>query len=88
MKCPYTTTKRIITYIRNVLSVPSEDYGGLPPCPFIKAELDNRKLRCFLETQEERNIAYYQRFGFEIAKETIIPGLDLQNWVMIREPKK
>ena len=50
-------------------------------------KLDDDNLKCFLETQEERNVAYYQRFGFEIAKETIIPGLNLQNWVMIREPK-
>jgi len=54
--------------------------------PMMK-KLDDDNLKCFLETQEERNVAYYQRFGFEIAKETIIPGLNLQNWVMIREPK-
>ncbi len=69
--------------------IPEEQGKGLGTRlmkPMMK-KLDDSNLSCFLETQEERNVAYYQRFGFEIAKETTIPELNLQNWVMIREPK-
>ena len=44
MPCPYTTAKRMITYIRDVLSTPSDTYGGFAACPFAKPELDSRKL--------------------------------------------
>jgi hypothetical protein len=44
MKCPYTTTKRMINYIRKTLSTPAEEYGGYAPCPFAKPELDARRL--------------------------------------------
>ena len=44
MACPYTTAKRMITYIRETLSTPSDDYSGFAPCPFAKPELDARRL--------------------------------------------
>jgi len=64
MRCPYTTAKRMIAYIRNVLSVPSDDYGGLPPCPFVKAELDSRKLMLAeLDPEQENLLAIIQEFS-------------------------
>lgn len=64
MKCPYTTAKQIISYIRNVLSVPSDEYGGLPPCPFVKAELDNRKLMLAeLDPEQENLLQIIQEFS-------------------------
>lgn len=64
MRCPYTTAKRIIEYIRNVLSVPSEDYGGLPPCPYVKAELDNRKLMLAeLDPDKENLLSIIREFS-------------------------
>jgi len=64
MKCPYTTTKRIISYIRNVLSVPSDEYAGFPPCPFVKSELDNRKLMLAeLDPSRENLLTIIQEFS-------------------------
>jgi DNA-binding MarR family transcriptional regulator len=64
MRCPYTTSKRIINYIRNVLSVPSAEYGGLPPCPYVKAELDNKKLMLAeLDPLQENLLNIIQEFS-------------------------
>jgi hypothetical protein len=51
-------------------------------------KLDMKNYNCYLETQEESNIGFYQRFNFKVVKEGKIPGTDLQHWVMMREPKK
>ena len=43
-KCPYTNFKsKVLDYI-GILRVPREEYGGLPACPFVGAELDKDKL--------------------------------------------
>jgi len=43
-KCPYTNFKsKVLEYI-GILRVPREEYGGLPACPFVGAELDKDKL--------------------------------------------
>jgi len=43
-KCPYTNFKsKVLDYI-GILRVPREEYGGLPACPFVGAELDKGKL--------------------------------------------
>mmetsp|Transcript_26235 Transcript_26235/g.52577 ORF Transcript_26235/g.52577 Transcript_26235/m.52577 type:complete len:244 (-) Transcript_26235:250-981(-) len=38
-----------------------------------------------LTTQEERNVRFYQRFGFTVAGEGHVEGLG-RNWVMVRKP--
>ena len=44
MSCPYTNFKnKILDYIK-ILRTPREEYGGLPACPFVGAELDKGKL--------------------------------------------
>ena len=64
MKCPYTTAKRMIAYIRDVLSIPSAEYGGLPPCPFVKAELSNRKLMLAeLDPDQENLVSIIREFS-------------------------
>lgn len=44
MKCPYSVTKNVIQYIRNVLSVPDPEFSGFAPCPFVKPEYENKRL--------------------------------------------
>lgn len=63
MKCPYTTTKQLIRYIRDVLSTPSVEYGGMPPCPFVKSELNSRKLMfAELDIERENLVSIIQDF--------------------------
>ena len=43
-KCPYTNFKnKILDYI-GILRTPRDEYGGMPACPFVGAEIDKGKL--------------------------------------------
>ena len=43
-KCPYTNFKdKVMKYI-GILRTPREEYGGMPACPFVGAEVDKGKL--------------------------------------------
>jgi len=47
--------------------------------------LDERHLPCFLETENERNVAIYQHYGFEVVEKATIPGAGLTSWAMLRQ---
>ena len=51
-------------------------------------EADVSGLACILGTQENRNVIFYKRLGFEIVDESMvsIDGSSYTNWFMIREP--
>jgi ribosomal protein S18 acetylase RimI-like enzyme len=49
-----------------------------------KADADQQPV--YLETHDEKNVAYYQRFGFQLAKQSCIPQSDLVVWSLVREP--
>lgn len=48
-------------------------------------DADDKDLQVMLSTQEERNVRFYERLGFEVVQETILAGHT--NWVMIRNRK-
>jgi ribosomal protein S18 acetylase RimI-like enzyme len=48
---------------------------------------DEDGLPCYLETQTERNVEFYQRRGFDVVSEGEVPGYSLRIWVMVREPQ-
>ena len=52
--------------------------------PMLK-KLDEEKMACYLETQNLKNIAIYQHFGFKMVHETCIPGSDYPLYLMLRE---
>lgn len=52
------------------------------------ASLDEDKLPCYLETLDEKNVGLYERFGFKLLDESVIPGTPLKSWAMLREPGK
>jgi GNAT superfamily N-acetyltransferase len=49
------------------------------------ARADREGMPCFLETQEEKNVALYEHFGFKVMEEGIIPGSDIKFWAMLRK---
>jgi Acetyltransferases len=51
----------------------------------VLAKADAEKLPFYLETHDERNVAYYQRFGFTLARATVIPKYGLDVYCMVRE---
>lgn len=41
----------------------------------------------YLETETEKNVNMYVRFGFKLVKKITLPVIDLPMWEMIREPE-
>jgi ribosomal protein S18 acetylase RimI-like enzyme len=52
----------------------------------ILAKADAEKKPVYLETHDEKNVAYYQRSGFYLATTSSIPKFDIPIWCMVREP--
>jgi ribosomal protein S18 acetylase RimI-like enzyme len=48
-------------------------------------KLEADKMPAYLDTQNARNVSIYERFGFRIIDEVIIPGTEITHWAMIRE---
>jgi ribosomal protein S18 acetylase RimI-like enzyme len=46
---------------------------------------DREGMPCYLETNAEKNVAIYQRFGFEVISEDRMPGLELTTFAMLRK---
>ena len=49
------------------------------------ARIDREGLPLYLETQKEKNVALYERFGFKVLEKAKIPGMDATSWVMLRK---
>ena len=47
---------------------------------------DSEKMPIYLETHDEKNVAYYQRKGFSLVHTDTIPKYGLPIWCMLREP--
>jgi ribosomal protein S18 acetylase RimI-like enzyme len=52
--------------------------------PMLKA-LEEEKMACYLETQNMKNVAMYQHFGFKLVHETRMPGGKYPLYLMLRE---
>ena len=50
---------------------------------FKKYEIYN--IPFYLETHVKRNIPFYQNLGFELLKESIMPGTDIYMWSMLKK---
>ncbi len=49
-------------------------------------QADASRTACHLETENETNLAFYEKRGFRVVAEGRVPGLDLPTWSMTREP--
>jgi GNAT superfamily N-acetyltransferase len=47
---------------------------------------DRAQLPCYLETQKERNVPFYERHGFRVVVEVDEPTSGIRFWTMLREP--
>ena len=62
-------------------------YGSLL-MKYMLEKIDNTNpLPVFLETSTEINVKFYKRFEFEVVKEGIIPGTDVDQWYLLRIAK-
>lgn len=53
----------------------------------ILARADQEGLPCYLETQTEENVAFYQKRGFEVVSDGVVPGHGIRAWTMLREAR-
>ena len=51
-----------------------------------KAELERKPI--YLETQKEENVKLYEKYGFDVRKKIILPGLNIPMWLMVRDIKR
>jgi len=48
--------------------------------------IDQEGMACFLETNVDKNVAIYRRFGFEVISEDKLPGTPVTSFAMLRKP--
>ena len=80
---------RAIAKLERVTVLPARQGRGVGSVALAAAmsEADAEKLAVLLFTQEERNVRFYARLGFEVVADEICPVGDFRNWAMIREPR-
>jgi ribosomal protein S18 acetylase RimI-like enzyme len=49
--------------------------------------IDREQMPCYLETNAEKNVAIYRRFGFEVISEDRMPGLEMTTFAMLRKAR-
>jgi ribosomal protein S18 acetylase RimI-like enzyme len=52
----------------------------------ILARADADGMPCYLETEKEVNLPFYQRHGFKVVREGKIPRSNVHVWAMLRDP--
>ena len=80
---------RAIAKLERVTVLPARQGRGVGSVALAAAmsEADAEKLAVLLFTQEERNVRFYAKLGFEVVADEICPVGDFRNWAMIREPR-
>jgi len=59
-------------------------YGGrLLGEGLIRADRD--KLPCYVTTNTEKNVGFYEHHGFKVIREFVVPGTDFKNWSLLRK---
>ncbi len=59
--------------------------GGQLIQPILQ-QADRDGLPCYLETTTEGAVRFYQRHGFVIKREEVLPGFNVPIWTMLRSP--
>jgi len=75
-------------YFQNIAVKPEEQgkgYGRLLINTMIK-NIESDGLPIYVETNTDKNVLIYQKYGFEILEHVIIPKTDVPLWCMLRKP--
>ncbi|MFX1378555.1 MAG: GNAT family N-acetyltransferase [Promethearchaeota archaeon] len=73
-------------YLQNIAVKPEEQrkgYGGHLLRAMIP-KIENEGFPIYLETNNEKNLGFYQKYGFEIIDHVTIPETDVPLWCMLR----
>jgi len=52
---------------------------------YMLKKIDEQGLPVYLETSLEKNVKYYEKFGFKLIKEALIPETDVNLWFLLRD---
>ena len=79
---------RLHDYLWGLAVDPSQQVKGIGAALMqpVLAKADDRKMPVYLETHDENNVPYYQRYGFDLIHTARIPKYELPIWCMLREP--
>ena len=47
---------------------------------------DENNQSCYLETHNQKNVAYYEKYGFKVVEVGCLPGTQKTHWAMLRMP--
>ena len=61
-----------------------QGYGRTLMLPVLKLA-EEKGLSCYLETHGEKNVAFYNKLGFKVVSEDILPGTDIIQYSMVKE---
>ncbi len=68
-------------------SFQGKGYAGRLLRPMLE-RLDRKKIPCYLNTQNEKNISLYEHFGFRVIEQLTLPDSDILHTAMQRDPHK
>ena len=74
-------------YFQNIAVKPEEQgkgYGGLLISTMLKT-IESDGLPVYVETNTEKSVSIYQKYGFETLEHTIIPETDVPLWCMLKK---
>lgn len=77
-------------YFQQIAVKPEEQgkgYGGLLISTMLKT-IESDGLPVYVDTNTEKAMSIYQKYGFEILEHGIIPETDIPLWCMLRKPKQ
>ena len=60
--------------------------GGALMLPIL-ARAEAEGVPCYLETQNEANVPFYRKHGFEVVSDGEVPKRGLRVWAMVRAPR-
>jgi ribosomal protein S18 acetylase RimI-like enzyme len=89
MKLKETYTEHVDWYLYN-LSVSRKAQGRGIASKLLRPMLefcDREKMVCYLETNKESNVTLYQRYGFQLAEQSLVPRSDVMHYAMTRNPE-
>lgn len=71
-----------------VLGVSPDSQGRGIGRELVRAMLEKANSQCaacYLETEEEENVSFYESLGFRVAARDVVPNFDIHIWAMVRE---
>jgi ribosomal protein S18 acetylase RimI-like enzyme len=61
-----------------------QGYGSRLMLPVLKAA-EEKGQACYLETHNSKNVSFYEKFGFKVVSEDVLPGTDIIQYAMVKE---